>query len=128
MLGAFRPRWFGVGPPGKVGKEETAVLIFVDLRVDPKDMSLDELWDIWEKEAKATLEAMEAGKVVSLYKVSGQRRVVGVMDVESIDELDQILMAGLPIARYLEVKEVVPVREYEAFASDVMQRWQQQTT
>jgi muconolactone delta-isomerase len=127
MLGAFRPRWFGVGPPGKVGKEETAVLIFVDLRVNPKDMSLDELWDIWEKEAKATLEAMEAGKVVSLYKVSGQRRVVGVMDVESIDELDQILMAGLPIARYLEVKEVVPVREYEAFASDVMQRWQQTT-
>ena len=104
------------------------MVIFVDLRVNPKDMALDELWDIWEKEAKATLEAMEAGKVVSLYKVSGQRRVVGVMDVESIDELDQILMAGLPIARYLEVKEVVPVREYEAFASDVMQRWQQQTT
>ncbi len=82
--------------------------------------------DIWEKEAKATLEAIEAGKVVSFYKVSGQRRVVGVMDVESTDELDQILMADMPIARYLEVKEVVPIREYEAFASDIMQRWQQQ--
>ena len=82
--------------------------------------------DIWEKEAKATLEAIEAGKVVSFYKVSGQRRVVGVMDVESTDELGQILMADMPIARYLLVKEVVPIREYEAFASDIMQRWQQQ--
>ena len=90
-------------------------------------MSLDELWDIWEEEAKATLEAIEAGKVVSFYKVSGQRRVVGIMDVESTDELDQILMAGLPLAHYLEIKEVLPVREYEAFASDVMQRWEQQT-
>ena len=71
--------------------------------------------DIWEKEAKATLEAIEAGKVVSFYKVSGQRRVVGVMDVESTDELGQILMADMPIARYLLVKEVVPIREYEAF-------------
>ena len=102
------------------------MLVFVDLRVNPKDMSLDELWDIWEKEAKATLEAIEAGKVVSFYKVSGQRRVVGVMDVESTDELGQILMADMPIARYLEVKEVVPIREYEAFATDIMQRWQQQ--
>ena len=102
------------------------MLVFVDLRVNPKDMSLDELWDIWEKEVKATLEAIEAGKVVSFYKVSGQRRVVGVMDVESTDELDQILMADMPIARYLEVKEVVSIREYEAFASDIMQRWQQQ--
>ena len=82
--------------------------------------------DIWEKEAKPTLEAIEAGKVVSFYKVSGQRRVVGVMDVESTDELDQILMADMPIARYLEVKEAVPIREHEAFASDTMQRWQQQ--
>ena len=43
-LGAFHPRWFGVGPADKVGKEEATVLVFVDLRVNPKDMSLDELW------------------------------------------------------------------------------------
>jgi muconolactone delta-isomerase len=39
---------------------------------------------------------MEAGKVVSLYKVTGQKRVLAIMDVDSADELDQILMAGLP--------------------------------
>ncbi len=66
---------------------------------------------------------MEAGKVVALYKVSGQRRVLGVLDVESTDELDQIIMGGLPIAHNLELAEIVPVREYAAFAEDVRQRW-----
>jgi muconolactone delta-isomerase len=102
-------------------------LVLADVRVNPKDMSLDELWDIWEEEAKATLEAMEAGKVVSAYKVCGQRRVVMLLDMDSYDEMDRVLMAGLPLARHLEIKEIVPVREYEAFASDVMQRWEQQT-
>ena len=100
------------------------MLVFADIHVNPKDMSLEELWNIWEKEAKATLEAMEAGKVVSAYKVCGQRRVVMLLDMDSHDEIDQVLMAGLPLAHHLEIKEIVPVREYEAFASDVMQRWQ----
>ena len=67
--------------------------------------------------------AKEAGKVVGLYKVSGRRRV---LDVEDHDELDRIWMAGLPMARHLEPKEVPPVREYEAFADDVRRRWQEQ--
>lgn len=41
------------------------MLVFVDVLANPKDMSLEELWYIWEKEAKATPEAMEAGKVVA---------------------------------------------------------------
>ena len=67
--------------------------------------------------------AKEAGKVVGLYKVSGRR----VLDVEDHDELDRIWMAGLPMARHLELKEVLPVREYEAIADDVRRRWQQTT-
>jgi hypothetical protein len=51
------------------------VLIFVDVLVDPKGMSQDELWDAWEEEANAALAAKEAETVVSLYKVCGQRRV-----------------------------------------------------
>jgi muconolactone delta-isomerase len=98
------------------------MLFFVDFRVNPKELSLDELWDIWEKEAEVALGAMEAGKILSLYKVSGQRRVVAIVDVESTDELDQILMAGVPIAHYVEI-EALPVREYTAFAEDVRQRW-----
>lgn len=91
------------------------MLVFVDFRVDPKGLSLDELWEAWDE---------EAGKVVGLYKVSGQRRVLGVLDVESHDELDRILMAGLPMAHNLTMAEVPPVREYTAFAEDVKRRWQ----
>ena len=78
------------------GKEE-AVLVFVDVRVDPKGMSQEELWEAWEEEADAALAAKEAG-TVGLYKVSGQRRVLAVLDVESHDELDRIWMGALPMA------------------------------
>jgi muconolactone D-isomerase len=100
------------------------MLFLLDIRVDPKDMSIDELWDIWEKEADAALGAMEAGKIVGAYKVSGQRRVIAVVDAESHDELDRICMAGLPMAHYLEFAEVLPVRDYKSFAADVKNRWQ----
>lgn len=101
--------------------------MFVDVQVDPKELSQDELWEAWEEEANAALAAKEAGTVVALYKVCGQRRVLALLDVESHDELDQIWMGALPMARYLELKEVLPVREYEAFADDVRRRWQQPT-
>lgn len=100
------------------------MLVFVDFRVNPKDMSFDELWDAWEEETKAALGAKEAGKLVAGYKVSGQRRVLAILDVESHDELDQIIMGGLPLAHNLEIAEILPVREYESFAEDVRSRWQ----
>jgi hypothetical protein len=36
------------------------VLIFVGVRVDPKGISQDELWEAWEEEANAALAAKEA--------------------------------------------------------------------
>jgi muconolactone delta-isomerase len=87
-------------------------------------LSLDELWEVREEETKAALGAMEAGKIASLYKVSGQRRVIGVLDVESTDELDQIIMAGLPMAEHLTFEQVLPVREYASFAEDIRRRWE----
>jgi muconolactone D-isomerase len=99
-------------------------LVFVDIKVDPKGLSLDELWEVWEEETKAALGAMEAGKIVALYKVSGQRRVIGVLDAESTDELDQIIMAGLPMAEYLTFEQVLPVREYASFAEGIRRRWE----
>lgn len=96
----------------------------MDIKVDPKGLSLDELWEVWEEETKAALGAMEAGKIVALYKVSGQRRVIGVLDVESTDGLDQIIMAGLPMAEYLTFDQVLPVREYASFAEDIRRRWE----
>ncbi|MEE9325074.1 MAG: muconolactone Delta-isomerase family protein [Dehalococcoidia bacterium] len=99
------------------------MLFFVKVRVEPKEMSQDELWALWEKEADAALAAKAAGKVVAIYKVSGQRRVLGIVDVDSHDEIDRILMAGLPMAHYLEIEEILPLRAYEAFADDLKRRW-----
>jgi muconolactone D-isomerase len=96
----------------------------VDTEVDPEGLTLDELWEVWEEETKAALGAMEAGKIVALYKVSGQRRVIGVLDAESTDELDQIIMAGLPMAEYLTFEQVLPVREYASFAEGIRRRWE----
>jgi muconolactone D-isomerase len=52
--------------------------------------------------------------------------VLAVLDVQSTDELDQIIMVGLPIAHNLEIAEILPVREYAAFAEDVRRRWRAQ--
>ncbi|MBI3326973.1 MAG: translational initiation factor, partial [Nitrospinae bacterium] len=98
------------------------MLFFFKVRVDPKDLSLNDLWDVWEKEADAALQAKAGGKIVALYKVAGQRRVLGIIDVESHDEMDRIMMAALPMAHYLEFEEILPVRAYESFAADVKRR------
>src|SRR5438132_1505066 len=83
---------------------------FFKVRVDHTGMSADELWTLWEKEVEAAEGALASGKIKNLYKVSGQRRVIGVIDADSHDELDQILMAGLPMSHVLEWEEIVPVR------------------
>jgi muconolactone delta-isomerase len=101
------------------------MLFFFSVRVDHSAVSFDELWDEWEKEVDAAQGALKAGKIKDLYKVSGQRRVVGILDVESHEELDRIVMAGLPMAHMLDFEEIVPIREYAEFADDVRKRWQQ---
>jgi muconolactone delta-isomerase len=99
------------------------MLYYFKARVEPKEWSFDEMWDRWEKQADAAMAAIASGKMVALYKVAGQRRVIGVINAESHDELDQIFMAGFPLAHNLEFEEIWPVREYEGFASDVKRRW-----
>lgn len=99
------------------------MLFFVKVRVDHTRISEDELWDLWEQEAEAALGAKAAGRIVSLYKVVGQRRVVMVVDVESHDELDRLAMGAMPMRHIFECEEVLPVRDYGSFAEDVKHRW-----
>lgn len=83
-----------------------------------------ELFSIWAREADAALGAKEAGVVVDLWKCVGTRRVVAVVSVDGPDTLDQILM-DLPIMKehgqHVHV-DVIPLRRYEDFASDVKKR------
>lgn len=99
------------------------MLFYFKVRVLHDKLSFDELWDEWEKEVDAAEGAVAAGKIKGLYKVSAQRRVIGIIDADSHDELDRIFMAALPMAHLLEFEEVVPVREYADFAGDVRKRW-----
>ena len=99
------------------------MLYFFIARIEHRGFTPEGLWDEWEKEADATLAAIAAGKTVACYKVAGQKRVLGVMDVESHDELDRIMMADLPLAHHIEWEMILPVRPYENFANDVKRRW-----
>ena len=87
-------------------------------------MTQKELFGIWAEEAAVAIGAKDAGVVVDLWKVAGERRVIAVVNVDGPDTLDQILF-DLPIMKkmgqYVDVK-VLALRRYEDFAADVKAR------
>ena len=84
-------------------------------------MSQQDLFATWSREAEAALGAKQAGVVVDLWKCVGERRVIAVVDVDSHDTLDEILLT-LPImvemGQYVDVN-VTALRRYEDFAGSV---------
>ena len=95
-------------------------LIRFDIR-QPDDMSNRELIEMWDREADAALAAMEAGAVTHLWKVAGQRVVVGVLEMPDAETVDRAL-EGLPIIKEIgaTVKtEVLPIYDYTTFAADL---------
>ncbi len=101
------------------------MLFLLDFHVEyPETMSQKDLFAIWAREADAALGAKQAGVVVDLWKCVGMRRIVAVVNVDSLDTLDQILL-DLPIMKehghHMHV-DVTALRRYEDFAADVKQR------
>jgi muconolactone delta-isomerase len=98
------------------------MLFFVRFDVrQPEGMSNRELTEIWDREADAAIGAMEAGAVVHLWKVSGQRVVLGICDFPDAEALDRGL-SSLPIVQELgaTVKtEALPIYDYRTFAADL---------
>ena len=89
------------------------MLFFVrfDIR-QPDNVSNPDLVAIWQREAAAD---------EHLWKVSGQRVVLAVVDAPSAEDLDRAL-AGLPIIREMGPgmrTEALPIYEYETFAADL---------
>ena len=87
----------------------------------PVDMSMDELVNIWNEEAKAAMGAVEAGVVKGIWKVAGQRTVFLLAEFPSHRELDQAL-AGLPIMQEMGGAvdtEALAVYPYSEFAEDL---------
>ncbi len=83
-------------------------------------LTFDELWDLEAQEMDNAQALDESGTVkAQLYKVAAQQRIIGIIDVESIDELDRTAMGRLPMREYLEFEVVWPLRDYESFGEDV---------
>jgi muconolactone delta-isomerase len=98
------------------------MLFHLDFHVEyGATMSQQDLFATWSREAEAALGAKQAGVVVDLWKVAGERRVIVIVDVDSHDTLDEILLT-LPImvemGQHVHV-DVTPVRRYEDFAGSV---------
>lgn len=95
-------------------------LIRFDIR-QPDHMSTPDFIAMWDREADAALEAMDAGAVKHLWKVAGQRVVMGVLDLPDAESVDRAL-AGLPIVQALgdgAKTEVLPIYDYRTFAGDL---------
>jgi muconolactone delta-isomerase len=101
------------------------MLYHLDFQVEyAAQMSQQDLFRIWAEEAEAALGAKKAGIIIDLWKCVGVRRIIAILDVDSPDRLDQILL-DLPIMKKMGQHvhiEVTALRRYEDFASDVNDR------
>jgi muconolactone delta-isomerase len=98
------------------------MLFFVRFDVrQPDALSNADFIGTWRREAEAALGAMEAGAVKHLWKVAGQRVVLGVIDLPSPEDLDRAL-GGLPIVREMGggvTTTAWPIYDYTTFAADL---------
>ena len=101
------------------------MLYHADFHIEyPASMSQKDFFSIWAREAQAALGAKQAGLVLDIWKCAGTRRVIAVVNVDSLDTLDQILL-DLPIMKehgqHVQV-DVTPLRRFEDFATNVKKR------
>jgi muconolactone delta-isomerase len=61
--------------------------------------------------------------VKGIYKVVGQHRIIAIVDVDSLENLDRNTMGWLPLREYLEFEHVWALRDYEGFIEDVKKRF-----
>ena len=98
------------------------MLFFVRFDVrQPENYPNADLIETWKREATAAIGAIEAGAVKNLWKVAGQRVVLGVIDLPTAEDLDRAL-GGLPIIREMGAgvtTTAYPIYEYTTFAEDL---------
>lgn len=99
------------------------MLFFIRVTVHQKELSKEQLWTLWEKEISIAKKAMEHGIIISAYKIAGSMEVILIYKANSHDELDRLFTAQLPLADYITVNEMTPIRPYLDFAEEVINRW-----
>src|SRR6201988_3904583 len=98
------------------------MLYHADFQIEyPASMSQKDFFSVWAREAEAALGAKKAGVLIDIWKCVGARRVIAVVNVDSPDMLDQLLL-DLPIMKehgqHVQI-DVTPLRRYEDFATDL---------
>jgi muconolactone D-isomerase len=78
-------------------------------------LKLEEVWDLEIEEAKA---AKDGFKLIRMYKVAGQRRVIAIVEIETAEELDRTILGRLPLREYLEFEAIWPLRSFDSFLDD----------
>ena len=100
------------------------MLFYVQMRWNHEGrISLEDLWDVELAEAEHAKETIDSGMVVGIWKVAAQKRVIAVVDVESIEDLDRTALGRLPMREYLEFEVVWALRDYLGFAEDVKKHY-----
>jgi muconolactone delta-isomerase len=80
-------------------------------------LKLEEVWDLEIEEAEA---AKDGFKLIGMYKVAGQRRVIAIaiVEIETAEELDRTILGRLPLREYLEFEAIWPLRSFDSFLDD----------
>jgi muconolactone delta-isomerase len=92
------------------------MLVFMQMLWKIEDrLSFDQVWHL---ELEESVAAQDLFKVVAMYKVAGQKRVLAIVEVDSADQLDRAIMGKLPLREYLEFETIWPVRPFESFLED----------
>ncbi|MEM8784558.1 MAG: muconolactone Delta-isomerase family protein [Pseudomonadota bacterium] len=99
------------------------MLYLLDVSVDDRGLSLEALFTEWEKETEAVQGARSAGVVREAFKVAGDRRVLALIEAPSHDMLDDMLMGQLPLSHHIKINQILPLREYDAFAEALKNRF-----
>jgi muconolactone D-isomerase len=98
------------------------VMMTADLS-KPEGLSNKDFFEIWRQESVAAIEAVKAGAIKNIWKVAGEYQIIAVLDVDSGDQIDEILHS-LPIWR-LGYAHIVPklswkpLREYQNWAEQL---------
>jgi muconolactone D-isomerase len=87
-------------------------------------LRLDEVWDLEIEEAKA---AKDGFKLIAMYKVAGQRRVIAIVESETAADLDRVILGRLPLREVLEFEAIWPLRSFEGFLEDCRKRTRELT-
>jgi hypothetical protein len=53
-----------------------------------------------------------------MYKVAGQRRVIAIIETESAETLDRMILGRLPMREVLEFEAIWPLRRFDGFLED----------